>query len=421
VKSSAEEVGAQSVFVARQAILGPDRGVIGYELLYRDGWTGVAQIDNHSQATADVIVNALGVIGIAGVSGGHALFINLGDADFFDEVAEVLPPDRVVLEILETMSPSDDLYERCTEWKAMGYRLALDDFVYSSEWEPYLDLVSFVKLDVRQLDRKALIEHAALLKGRELQIVAEKVESPDEFEFCSELGCDAFQGYFFARSEILTEETLPVSTMALLDALQRLHRDEDLPDIERALTRDAGLLHRLLRFASSVAFGARPPEHLRSALTRLGRRNLQRWLMLELYVSSKLDPKQAEALFDLASHRAELMAALAKASGDGSVQDDEAAAVGALSLLEALLQRPMERILEGLALPETISAALVERTGPLGDMLALIGALEQADEPNIARLSAQLNIDLDELPGLQSRAFEAHIQIMQAFRQSRQH
>ena len=421
MKNPADDVGAQSVFVARQAILGADRQVIGYELLYRDRWTDFADFDNHAQATAEVIANALGVIGIAGVSDGHAIFINLGDADFFDEVAEVLPSDKVVLEVLETMTPSDDLYDRCKEWKAMGYRLALDDFVYSPEWEPYLDLVSFVKLDVKQLDNEALIEHAGRLKGRDLQIIAEKVETPEQFKFCTELGCDAFQGYFFAHPEIMTEETLPVSTMALLDALQRLHRDEDLPDIERTLTRDAGLLHRLLRFASSVVFGARPPEHLRSAITRLGRRNLQRWLMLELYVSSKLDPKQAEALFDLASYRAELMATLAQASGDASAQDDEAAAVGALSLLEALLQRPMALILEGLALPETISAALVERTGPLGDMLSLISALEHADQPDIARLSARLGIELDELPALQARAFETHVQIMQAFRQSRQH
>lgn len=419
--NSAEGGGTRSVFVARQAILGLDRQIIGYELLYRDGWTGVAVVDDHAQATAEVITNALGVIGLAAVSGGHAIFINLGEADFFDEVAEVLPPDKVVLEILETMSPSDDLYARCTEWKAMGYRLALDDFVYSPDWEPYLELVSFVKLDVLQLDEQALRNHVRLLKARGLQVIAEKVENPDQFKFCSELGCDAFQGYFFARSEILTEETLPASTMALLDALQRLHRDADQPEIERVLTRDAGLLHRLLRFASSIAFGARPPENLRSAITRLGHRNLQRWLMLELYVSSKLDSAQAEALFDLASYRAELMATLAKASGDASVQDDEAAAVGALSLLEALLQRPMARILEGLALPGAISAALVARTGPLGDMLTLMGALEQSDEPGIARLCTQLHIKLDDLSALQAHAFETHIQIMQVFRQSRQH
>ena len=249
-------------------------------------------------------------------------------------------------------------------------------------------------------------------KAHELTIIAEKVETRDEFEHCRQLGCDAFQGYFFSRPEVIEDTKLPAASTALLDLLRRVQQDADAPDLERALSRDTGLLYRLLRYAGSVGFGARPPQNLRSALTRLGRRNLQRWLMLELYASA--DSAGAEPLLDLAGYRAELMAVLAEAGKYPRIQVDEACAVGCLSLLDTLLHRPMTQIIDGIALPDAMRTALLAHDGPLGDMLSLMQALEQADTAAIARICSHLGLPAEELPALQARALKAQRQLVEA-------
>jgi EAL and modified HD-GYP domain-containing signal transduction protein len=405
-------------FLARQPILDADQRIVGYELLYRDTRRNVATVLDVRQATASVIVNTLGIMGLSDVSGGQPVYINFDAADLCDNAAELLPPERVVLEILETAVPSAGLLARCREWKQMGYRLALDDFVYQPTWEPFLDVVDIVKLDLRQLTGPALEAHVHQAKAHGLIVIAEKVEDRGEFEHCRQLGCDAFQGYFFARPEILEDTKLPATSVALLNLLRRVQEDADIPDLEHPLSRDTGLLYRLLRYAGSVSFGARPPQNLRSALTRLGRRNLQRWLMLELYASASADNAGAEPLLDVAGYRAELMTILAEAGGHPVIQADEAGAVGCLSLLDALLHRPMAQIIDGIALPEAMRAALLAHDGPLGDMLSLMQALEQSDTAAVARICGRLGLPAEELPTLQAQALKAQHRLIEAMRQS---
>ena len=401
-------------FLARQPILDADERIVGYELLYRDTRHNAASGFDIRRATASVIVNTLGVMGLSDVSGGQPVYINFDAADLCDNAAELLPAERVVLEILETATPSAELLARCREWKRMGYRLALDDFVYRPAWEPFLDVVDIVKLDVRELDDAALLAHVRQAKEHGLTVIAEKVERRGEFEYCRQLGCDAFQGYFFAQPEILEDTKLPAASIALLDLLRRVQEDADSPDLERALSRDAGLLYRLLRYAGSVSFGARPPQNLRSAVARLGRRNLQRWLMLELYASARADGSGAEPLLDLAGYRAELMTALAETGKHPLAPADEACAVGCLSLLDTLLHRPMAQIIDGIALPNAMRSALLAHDGPLGDMLSLMQALEQADTDAVARICSQLGLPAEELPALQARALKAQRQLVEA-------
>ncbi|WP_455386001.1 EAL and HDOD domain-containing protein [Acidihalobacter prosperus] len=399
-------------FLARQPILDADERIVGYELLYRDTQHNAATGLDARRATASVIVNTLGIMGLHDVSGGQPVYINFDAADLCDNAAELLPPERVVLEILETATPSAELLARCRDWKRMGYRLALDDFVYRPAWEPFLDVVDIVKLDVRELATAALQAHVRQAKTHGLTVIAEKVEDRGEFEHCRQIGCDAFQGYFFARPEILEDTKLPAAGIALLDLLRRVQDDADPPDLERALSRDTGLLYRLLRYAGSVSFGARPPQNLRSALARLGRRNLQRWLMLELYASAR--NAGTDPLLDLAGYRAELMTVLAETGRHPLIEVEEACAVGCLSLLDTLLHRPMAQIIDGIALPDAMRTALLAHDGPLGDMLSLMQALEQADTNAVARICGQLGLPAEELPALQARALKAQRQLVEA-------
>ncbi|OBS08541.1 EAL and HDOD domain-containing protein [Acidihalobacter prosperus] len=416
---STQHTPATPAFLARQPILDAREQIVAYELLYRSGPGNCAPDKPERDATASVMLHALGIIGLSVLSAGRPVYINFDDANLLEDTPELLTPEQVVLEILETATPNAELLARCLEWKARGYRLALDDFVYRPVWEPFLDTVDIVKLDVRALNAGALLAHVRQAKSRGLRIIAEKVESREEFEYCRGLGCDAFQGYFFARPEIFENTKLPAATATLLDALRRVQEDDDSQAVERTLSRDAGLLYRLLRYASSIGFGnATTPRKLRDAIMRLGRRNLQRWLTLELYAGARDTHAAAESLLELAGQRAELMSMLAVANPQTRKRIDEASAIGCLSLLDTLLGRPMQQLVEGLALPKDMSDALIMQTGPLGRMLALTQALEHADHAAIAGQCQALGLHADELPGLQARALEHHLEQAERLRQA---
>lgn len=399
-----------SAYLARQPIVDRSRKLIGFELLYRDSKRNAAPEQVSSLETVMVLVNALGVIGLAEVSGHQRLYLNFDAAGLSGDASLLLPPGQVVLEILETSTPDDALLEQCRTLRRQGYSLALDDFVHDPRWDRFLGVVDTIKLDMRQLDAGQMREHVELARAHGLKVIAEKVERHDEFEAALALGCDAFQGFFFAYPEILVERPLPTSVGATLDLMRRLQAGEGTRSIEQALSRDTALLYRLLRYAGGVAFGSRAPQSLREALLRLGERNLMRWLTLELYASARTDHAAADALLDLASVRAETMAELARCAGHPADTADEAGAVGGLSLLEALLCRPMRQLVEGVALPERMRMALLERTGVLGDLLRLAEALEHGDPREVARVCAEAGVDGARVPEAQLRALKAHAQ-----------
>lgn len=394
-------------YLARQPILNTQLQIVAFELLYRSGTQNIGPGPSVQNATATVMLHALGVIGLSSIASGRPVYINFDDANLLADLPELLPPDKVVLEILETAKPTTQLLERCKEWLGIGYRLALDDFIYRPEWEPFLKIVQIVKLDVRALGLDTFAAHVKMMKSHGLSVLAEKVESQEEYETCLKLGCDLFQGYFFARPEIISETKLPVVTTTLLEALRRIRQDSDTRELEHTISRDAAVLYRILRYAASIGFGAgKAPQTLTAAIMRLGRRNLQRWLTLELYASAHDINIAAGSLLDLANYRAELMSILASEIGLHHEEIDEAGAVGCLSLLDALFKRPMDKVIDGLALPSMITDALIHETGPLGQILSLTRALEQEESHTIARLCVQIGINETSLPELQAKALE---------------
>lgn len=405
-----------SAYLARQPIVDRAQKLVGFELLYRDGQRNVAPQTVSSLDTMMVLLNALGVIGLTEVSGHHRLYVNFDTASLGNDVSQLLPPGQTVLEILESAEPDDALLAQCRLLRRAGYSLALDDFVHSPAWDRFLDVVDMIKLDMRQLDAEQMAWHVRLARSRGLKVIAEKVERREEFDSALALGCDAFQGFFFAYPEILVNRPLPTSVQATMDVMRRLQAGEGVRSLEQALSRDPALLYRLLRYAGGVAFGSRPPQTLRDALQRLGERNLMRWLTLEMYASARSDHAAADALLELASMRAETMAELARGAGHPRGIVDEAGAVGGFSLLEALLGRPLQQLVEGVALPQAMRSALLAQEGPLGDLLVLTLALERGDSARVAQVAARAGIELSRLQETQAAAFRAHAEAVAARR-----
>jgi EAL and modified HD-GYP domain-containing signal transduction protein len=295
-----------------------------------------------------------------------------------------MPLDRsqVVLEILEGVVPDAATITTLTAFRERGYTIALDDFVSHPQLEPFLNLAHIVKLDVLTLSPAELQQQVPKLKARGLRVLAEKVETHEQFAHCAELGCDLFQGFFFARPKVLTGKSLPSNRLLVMKLLAKLQDPEaDLEDIEAIIAHDIALTYRLLRYINSAWFGLRSPvDSIRRALIMLGTNALRNWA--SLFLLARIDDKPRE-LMTVALVRAKMCEGL---SGEKNrAARDQYFTVGLFSVLDALMDRPMGELLEGLPLSGGVKQALLERSGRLGEVLTLVLDYEQGRWDRVAR------------------------------------
>ena len=385
---------SDSVFLGRQPILDRKQELFAYELLFRDSTENAATVGNDMAATASVISHAFGEIGIEQALGPYKGFINCDTSLLLSDLPELLPPDKIVLEILETVEITAEIVERCTELKRHGFMLAIDDFTHEVErWRPLLLLTDIVKVDLQQLDRHQLLNVTGLLKGYPLRLLAEKVDSREMADVCRNLGYDYFQGYYFARPAVLGGQKLGQSQAALMRLLALVLEDAETTHLENALKQQPGLAFNLLRLTNSVATGVRMKvTSLRHAITVLGRRQLQRWLQLVIYTNP--DSKEFPSpLMHLAATRGRLIELLAaRVRPNEKDFEGHAFLTGIMSLMPALLGASMENVLQGLPLDSSVVDALTTRGGELGALLSLAESLEQHDSENSRLLTQRLGL-----------------------------
>jgi EAL and modified HD-GYP domain-containing signal transduction protein len=353
---------ALSVAVARQPIFDVRQRLKGYELLHR----GSAVYGE--QATAQVLLAAFGDIGLRTLVGAQPAFINVSRRFLLDVDPLPLPPEEVVLELLEDQVLDESLLGRLTELNAAGFRIALDDFTYTPAADDILGLTSIVKIDVLAGGPGHAAEQAALLRRFDVTLLAEKVEDEAMFHHCRDLGYELFQGYFFCRPELLSGREIPSAAASSLGDMAVLSRsDATFEEIEAVVTRDPGLTLRLLRMLNSAAYSLRRRiNSVHDAVTMLGARTVRQWAMLLVLggISASCDELVPTAL-----SRARTLSRLAELRGD---DPDAAFSVGLLSIADALLGVPMDEALAGLPLADEVTAALVHRTGPDGAALTAV-------------------------------------------------
>lgn len=401
---------SQELFLGRQPILDRGQNLAAFELLFRSGHVGGAMVDDDVVATATVINHAFTELGVETVLGRHQGFINLSAPLIMSDVIELLPKGKVVLEILETVKVSPQLLERCSSLKAAGFTLALDDFEGNEEeFGPLLDIVDIVKVDVQHLDTAALERITARMKQRRLRLLAEKVDNRETFDQCLALGYELFQGYYFAKPTIITGRRLSHAETALMRLLGLVLGDAETASIEAVFKQNPDLSINLLKLVNSVAVGGVGGriESLRQGITLLGRKQLQRWLQLLLFtLSSAPNADFPSPLLLLAATRGKLMELIAHALNPRDRdRQDRAFMTGILSLVTALLGMPLSEVVGNVAMAADVKAALLERSGELGDMLNLVECLELSDVPAIeAVLSRLAALDHGALMGLQVEA-----------------
>ncbi len=385
---------ATPIYLGRQPILDARQALYGYELLFRSGPApNRAIVSNPMAATATVITHAFAELGLADALGAQRAFINV-DGDFLlSEAVELLPKDKVVLEILETVEITPPILERCQELRDKGFMLALDDIVaVTPAMLPLLDLMHIAKVCIPAVAPEALPPLVQALSRTPARLLAEQVESREQMEHCHQLGFHFFQGYYFARPMVIAGRKLGQSRVSLLKLLSQVLDDSDTPLLEETFKQAPGLSINLLRMANSAAVGARTRiTSLRHAITLLGRRQLQRWLQLLLYT----DPSGGggfSPLLQLAATRARLLELLAESHMEGDREfADRAFLTGILSLTPALFGPSMEEILGQISnLASDVKQALLRHQGSLGLLLRLVEALESEDMSHVPALVAQL-------------------------------
>lgn len=371
----------EEVFLGRQPIYDRDLHVIGHELLFRGSSENVAVIASGSQATFQVIMNALFDQGLDRIAGNVPVFINMPQGLIMEQLAEILPADRCVLEILEDVVFRDDLLDRLAQLRAAGYRLALDDFVYREDKDPILEMVDIVKLDVLALKPAGLVEPVKRIRRHKVGLLAEKIETQSEFQFCRDLGFDYFQGYFLSRPEILPGKRTPVDLATLIMVLEKCRDPQvDVQAIANLISPNAALSYRLLQYANS-AFHNRRVEIMSvdEAVVFLGTEFVCR--IATLFLLAGLTARPSYCLL-IALQRAlvcELLSSAAPAFDKGELY-----LVGLLSALDILLGQPLDEVISPLPLAQEVKSAIITRGGPLGGILSAAIAHQEGDWQKVA-------------------------------------
>ncbi|MBK7355830.1 MAG: EAL domain-containing protein [Propionivibrio sp.] len=376
------------IFLGRQPILGREQQLVAYELLFRDGVLAAdqgAQIVDPTKATATVITNAFTELAAHAALGPYTGFINIDRELLFSDLIEVLPPQLVVLEILESIFPAPDVIARCRQLRDLGFVLAVDDIVQiEAAYLPLLELTDIIKVDILKLDVDRLRGLTGELKKFGKKLLAEKVESNAQLSLCQDLGFELFQGYYFARPTIIVGRRINPEQAALLRLLALVMEDADTHAIENAFKVEPGLTVNMLRLTNSVSCGLSTKiTSLRHAITILGRRQLQRWLQLLIYTNPKGNAQANNPLLQLAASRGRLMELLAdRLQSRNRELGDHAFMVGIMSLMPTLLGMAMTDILAQLPVAQRVKQALIEnpdQCGQLGQLLLIVEATELTD------------------------------------------
>ncbi len=383
----------RTLYAARQPILGRDSKLEGYEILFRGGPENRFDPGTDVEmASAATIEQSAAAFGLDALVGDRRAFVNMTRRALLAGYHRMLPPERAVVELLETIEPDREVIEACRAIKADGYRLALDDYTFSPASDPLLDVVDLVKVDFKL--GKNVCDTRALepLHRRRLTLLAEKVETHEEHRAAMAAGYHLFQGYFFCKPQMIQTRDLTPSKLSAIRFLAEVSREEaSFEKLEELFRTDPALTVRLLRYLNSAAFGWRHEiGSLRHALNVIGLRPLRQWAMM-MGLLSLADDKPHELSLTALS-RARFAERIAPESG---LQEhgSELFLGGMLSLVDTMIGRPLAEVLGGLAVSERVRTALLAGETPLGPALQLVSAYQVGDWSTVDAVKQAVAVD----------------------------
>lgn len=389
------------VFLARQPILKSNEEIFAYELLYRSQKQQNISEINGDKATLDVL-NTLMQIGMDELAEGKLCFINFTDNLLKCEFPNYFRPDMLVIEILENVVFTDELIDQCRRLKVQGYKIALDDFEMLGDeqnFDKIMKIASIVKIDVQKTSRAEQQKLFKLFKPYNIELLAEKVETREEYEQCLRDGYKYFQGYFFCRPTIHSTKDLEARGSTFFEVMIELSKPEpDINKIADKIERDLSTSYKLLKLVNSPVFlGNNKIKSIKQAIMLIGLKELKKWIYL-LYMREQSDQKHhiPNQLIKLSLIRAKASELIATNIGQRH-ESSSYFLVGILSLMDTLLRVPIEKIIEKLPLDNNIKDTLLGVQTPYRDVLELVISIEKGEWSEIDQLSNKVEINKETL------------------------
>ncbi len=386
--------------VGRQSIVDQNCHIVGYEILYRgDSFKTTANITSNISATANVLINLFTNIGIEKIVGKKLAFINVDDSILLSKfsIEKIVPPDKVIFEILENTKVSKELIEKIKHMKKQGFIFALDDFNLSLETINLIDYVNYIKVDVLNTDEKEILKIVQMAKEKNIKLLAEKVENREIFEKLKQVGFDYFQGYFFSKPENIVENKLSPGKIILLNVLQELGKENvNIEKVENLIKKDTKLALNLLRFINSAHFYLKVKvKSIKHAIQLIGIDNLKAWLLLFMYANEFNERIDDNPAFDLALVRAKFMEEIIN-----KIKKSEAGKAyltGLLSMVDTVLGISKKDFFEKLQTENEIKDAVLNYQGVLGELLFTIEEYEKEHFKQVEQIISKYNLTLNDL------------------------
>lgn len=388
-------------FVARQPILDKNNKVIAFELLFRDSNLNTYNYHDGDEATLAVIRNSYFDIGMNKIIGNKIAFINFTANLLKSDIVNMLNSESVIIEILENIETDDEIIDACKRLKEKGFMIALDDFIFDEKYRKLVELADIIKIDFRitkGIERKNIITR---INSKNVKFLAEKVETMEEFKEAVSYGYSLFQGYYFSKPVIISSKKIPENKMIYLDLLKELNFEElNFDAIENLIKRDISISYKLLKIINSASYGIKNNiKSLRQALTLIGGNEIKSWL--NFIIINNISSNKPDILTENSLIRAKFCELIALNSSLRNISDD-AYLMGMLSLIDVILDKSMDEILNEVMVTEGIRAALVgSETSSLGNILNTVKAYEEGNWKGVLTYSKEFELS----EGVLSKAY----------------
>ncbi|MBF0506701.1 MAG: HDOD domain-containing protein [Nitrospirae bacterium] len=386
-------------YIARQPIFDREKHLFAYELLFRDGLSNFfPQIDGDT-ATSKVLSSSFLSIGMETITGGKRAFINFTHNLLMSEIPFMFPRETTVVEILEDVKPDPAVIETCRRLSSEGYYIALDDFFFTAGIQALVKLVNLIKIDFRLMpidDIKKMIVRPELAG---IKLLAEKIETNEEFKVAFDMGFEYFQGYFFSKPEIIKGKELSGSALQLLNLIIEINKPTvNLEKLEKIIEHDVSITYKLLRYVNSASIKRRTEiSSIRKAVMVIGIDELKR--LVSLISLSKVAVDKPDELIKSACIKARFCEKLGQESSCSS-KYNELFLIGLFAHMDAILDQPMKVIMEKIPISKTISDALINGEGEAVNYLRLAEYYQKGEWDNVKKYAGQTCVGESVIPGI---------------------
>jgi len=395
-------------FVARQPIFDAQNDVYAYELLYRKD-TAKNVFDGSvdpDQASIRTIINGFMEIGLEKLTSGRKAFVNFTEKLLLDDIPNLLPPELLVVEILENIRPTTEVLAACARLRQAGFQIALDDFVLCADNRAFLDYADIVKMDFLSTPLEDIADFVCDVQwqqqsgkaDRPLRLLAEKIETNGIFNVAKDMGFVYFQGYYFSKPVIVAGRSISPTAANRIRMLQlSMNSNFDFDEIEDVIKQDVALSYRLLKFVNSAYFSFRTTiTNIQQALVKLGETEVRKWIALMCLLEFNLD--KTPELARMALVRAYFLELIAPFVGKAS-RKEHLYLLGMFSLMDAIMEMPMKEVFEQIPVNEVVATPLLSRQGADYELLRLIESYERGDFEAASEQAAALALPENKLVG----------------------